>query len=182
MKGIVFTEFLTMVEKSFSLDMVDTIIEKSDLPSGGSYTSVGTYSHTEIAALVTNLSNESDVPIPLLLKTFGTYLFHSLARAYPAFVNRTSDPLDFLEQVETYIHVEVRKLYPDAELPTFVCSRPNSKDQLHMLYESNRHMEDVCEGLIIGSLEHFAQNYSIAREKVSDNQELFIITKPQQAE
>lgn len=178
MKGIVFTEFLTMVEDSFSLDMVDTIIEKSDLPSGGSYTSVGTYSHTEIADLVTNLSKESDIPIPLLLKTFGTYLFHSLARAYPEFVSKTNDPLDFLEMVETYIHIEVRKLYPDAELPTFICSRPDSEDTLHMIYESNRHMEDVCEGLIIGSLEHFENQCSITREKLSDNRELFIITKP----
>jgi hypothetical protein len=177
MKGIVFTEFLTMVENSFSLDMVDTIIEKSDLPSGGSYTSVGTYSHTEIADLVTNLSKESDIPIPLLLKTFGTYLFHSLASAYPEFVQKTTDPLDFLEQVETYIHIEVRKLYPDAELPTFICSRPNAPTELHMIYESNRHMEDVCEGLIIGSLEHFKRNCSIERQKVSDNQELFVITK-----
>ena len=177
MKGIVFTEFLTMVEESFSLDMVDTIIQKSDLPSGGSYTSVGTYSHTEIADLVTNLSKESDIPIPSLLKTFGTYLFHSLARAYPEFVSKTSDPLDFLEQVETYIHVEVRKLYPDAELPTFRCSRPNSSSELHMLYESNRHMEDVCEGLITGSLEHFSADCSITRNKQSDNQELFIIKK-----
>ena len=177
MKGIVFTEFLTMVEESFSLDMVDTIIEKSNLPSGGSYTSVGTYSHTEIADLVTNLSNETSITIPLLLKTFGTYLFHSLARHYPEFVKKSIDPLNFLEQVETYIHVEVRKLYPDAELPTFICSRPNSTDELHMIYESNRHMEDVCEGLIIGSLEHFKKSCSIKREKLSDSRELFIITK-----
>ena len=178
MKGIVFTEFLTMVENSFSLDMVDTIIEKSDLPSGGAYTSVGTYSHTEIADLVTNLSKESGVPIPDLLKTFGTYLFHSLAKAYPEFVQKTSEPLDFLEQVETYIHVEVKKLYPDAELPTFYCSRPNSEDQLHMIYESNRHMEDVCEGLIIGSLEHFGQKYLLDREKLEDGRELFVISRP----
>lgn len=25
----------------------------------------------------------------------------------------------FLKNIENYIHVEVRKLYPDAELPTF---------------------------------------------------------------
>lgn len=177
MKGIVFTEFLTMVEESFSLDMVDTIIEKSDLPSGGSYTSVGTYSHTEIADLVTNLSKESGISIPVLLKTFGTYLFHSLTKAYPDFVKRTTDPLDFLEQVETHIHVEVKKLYPDAELPSFECSRPNSENELEMIYTSNRHMEDVCEGLIIGSLEHFGQQCSIKRKTLQGDRELFVIAR-----
>tara|TARA_B110000908_G_scaffold172778_1_gene243145 strand:+ start:15429 stop:15971 length:543 start_codon:yes stop_codon:yes gene_type:complete len=177
MKGIVFTELLTMVESSYGFDMVDTIIENSDLPSGGAYTTVGTYSHSEIASLVTSLSKETNVDIPTLLKVFGTYLFHSLAKAYPDFVKESSDPLDFLEQVETYIHFEVRKLYPDADLPTFVCSRPNRNDELHMIYESNRHMEDACEGLIIGSLEHFGASFSLERKSLPDRRELFVISK-----
>lgn len=176
MKGIVFTEFLSMVESSHGLDMVDDIIEKSDLPSGGAYTAVGTYPHTEIVSLVCNLSNEISTPVPDLLQAFGTHLFHRLAKSYPDFVKKTNDPLDFLEQVETYIHVEVRKLYPDAELPSFDCSRPNSPNQLHMVYHSVRHMEDVCEGLIKGSLEHFNTQAKIEREPVDDDSELFIIT------
>lgn len=177
MKGVIFTEFLTMVEQAHGLDMVDTIIEKSDLPSGGAYTAVGTYPHTEIVSLVVNLSEETSTEISDLLKAFGQYLFHSLAKAYPMFVQKSSDPLDFLEQVETYIHVEVRKLYPDAELPTFECSRPNSPDQLHMVYHSIRHMEDVCEGLIKGSLEHFGAQATVERKTLDDDTELFVITK-----
>ena len=43
MKGIVFTEFLEMVEDKFSFDVVDTIIEQSELESGGVYNAgVGT--------------------------------------------------------------------------------------------------------------------------------------------
>ncbi|MGJ8676376.1 MAG: heme NO-binding domain-containing protein [Akkermansiaceae bacterium] len=177
MKGIIFTEFLTMVEQAHGLDLVDTIIEKSDLPSGGAYTAVGTYPHTEIVSLVVNLSEETQTEVPDLLKAFGQYLFHKLAQYYPAFVDNTSDPLDFLEQVENYIHVEVRKLYPDADLPTFECSRPRSPNELHMVYHSNKHMEDVCEGLIRGSLEHFKSSATVDREKVDDDRELFIITK-----
>jgi hypothetical protein len=176
MKGIVFTEFLSMVESLHGLDMVDDIIEMSDLPSGGAYTAVGTYDHTEIVSLVCNLSKETSTPVPALLQAFGSHLFHSLAKAYPNFVQRTTDPLEFLEQVETYIHVEVRKLYPDAELPSFVCSRPHSDNQLHMVYHSARHMEDVCEGLIKGSLDHFKSNATIERKSIDDDSELFVIT------
>lgn len=176
MKGIIFTEFLTMVEEAHGLDMVDTIIEKSDLPSKGAYTTVGTYHHTEIVALVTNLGVETAVEIPTLLYTFGVYLFSSLANAHPEFLGLTDDPLDFLEQVETYIHVEVRKLYPEADLPSFKCSRPNSQSELHMLYISNKHMEDVCEGLIVGCMKHFEVAHTIKRE-VTENGELFIISK-----
>ena len=114
---------------------------------------------------------------PISSKHSDNIFFHSLAKAYPSFVKESTDPLDFLEQVETYIHVEVRKLYPDAELPTFECSRPNSPDQLHMTYYSIRHMEDVCEGLIRGSLEHFGVQATVERQSLDDDSELFIITK-----
>lgn len=47
MKGIIFTEFLEMVEDRFSPEIADRIIEASDLPSRGVYTAVGTYDHTD---------------------------------------------------------------------------------------------------------------------------------------
>lgn len=52
MKGIVFSEFMDLVEESFGLEMIDELIEQSDLPSGGSYTAVGTYPHGEMLTLV----------------------------------------------------------------------------------------------------------------------------------
>lgn len=176
MKGIVFTEFLSMVENAHGLDMVDTIIEKSELPSGGSYTTVGTYPHTEIVSLVCNLSAEIGTEVPDLLKAFGCHLFNGLATSYPAFIKKSASALDFLEQVETYIHVEVRKLYPDAQLPSFECSRPHFPNQLYMVYHSVRHMEDVCEGLIRGCLQHFNATAKIERKNVNADSELFIIT------
>ena len=75
MKGIVFAEFLEMVESNFGLETVDAIIENSDLPSGGAYTSVGTYEFSEMLQLVTQLSTITKIPINDLLYTFGLYLF-----------------------------------------------------------------------------------------------------------
>ena len=177
MKGVVFTEFLKMVEESHGLDMVDKIIDYSDLPSGGAYTAVGTYDHTEAVSLVSSLSAETGAPVGALLKAFGEYLFGSLARAYPVFLEGSADELDFLEKVESYIHVEVKKLYPDAELPSFSCSRPNAPDELHMIYTSSRHFEDLCEGLILGSLKHFKSTATIQRSKLEGGRELFIIRR-----
>ncbi|MBU3005056.1 heme NO-binding domain-containing protein [Paraglaciecola arctica] len=34
-----------MVESVFSIDVLEEIIEKSDLPNRGAYTAVGTYDH-----------------------------------------------------------------------------------------------------------------------------------------
>ena len=49
MKGIVFTEFLDLVEERFGLEMVDAIISQSKLESKGVYTSIGTYSFSELS-------------------------------------------------------------------------------------------------------------------------------------
>ena len=64
MKGIVFTEFLEMVEQKFSPELVDLIVEEAELPSGGVYTTVGTYNHGEMIRLVTCLSKESGIIPP----------------------------------------------------------------------------------------------------------------------
>ena len=58
MKGMIFTEFLEMVESKFGLETVDTTIENSDLPSEGIYTSVGTYDFNEMVSLIAGLSEE----------------------------------------------------------------------------------------------------------------------------
>ena len=59
MKGIVFAEFIELVEDKFGFEIADEIIEESNLPSGGSYTSVGTYDHREMLELVTHLSEKT---------------------------------------------------------------------------------------------------------------------------
>jgi hypothetical protein len=68
MKGMVFTEFLEMVEDKFGFDTADDIIEtsKDKLSTEGIYTAVGTYPHTEIITLVTNLSTVTKISVPKL--------------------------------------------------------------------------------------------------------------------
>jgi len=179
MKGIIFTEFFELVETAFGMDMLDEIIDACDLPSGGVYTAVGTYDHAEIAALVTALSQKSGVAVPELLKTYGSYLFGRFTKIYPDFFTTTTTAFDFLESVEHTIHVEVRKLYPKAELPRFDTERPDD-NTLVMIYRSTRHLEDVAHGLILGCLEHFEEPCTVAKEDGDSEAEdgiRFTITK-----
>ena len=74
MKGVVFTEFLEMVEARFSADVVDDIIDAANLPSGGVYTAVGTYPHEEIVALVLALAQQTGLSVRDLLLVFGEHL------------------------------------------------------------------------------------------------------------
>ena len=173
MKGVVFTEFLDLVEDKFSADMVDTIIEASDLPSKGAYTSLGTYDHHEMMQLVTHLSNETKIPVAELIRTFGEHLFTRFYADYPQFFDGISHAFDFLKNLEDYIHVEVRKLYQDAELPKFEYETP-SPQCLIMTYSSSRPFGDLAEGLIRGCIHHFGEPIALDRQDQKDDQKTII--------
>jgi hypothetical protein len=178
MKGIVFTEFIEMVEDKFGFEVADDIITKSKLESGGNYTAVGTYPHAEMVSLVTSLSNNTDIEVSVLLRVYGEHLFLSFVKLYGHFFENVPDCFTFLESIDNYIHREVLKLYPDAELPSFKSKRENS-DTLIMHYKSERKMADFAFGLIEGSLKYFKEPATINMEEISDDktQMKFTITK-----
>ena len=179
MKGVVFTEFLEMVEAKFSADLVDDIIEESKLNSGGVYTTVGTYDHSEMIQLVGELEKRTGVAAPDLLRTFGEHLFGRFAHNFPAFFKDSAGALEFLASVDEYIHVEVRKLYPDAELPSFVCNAPRP-GCLEMTYRSNRPFAILAEGLIQGCIGHFGEPIDVQIEDLSNGEGTaarFVLTK-----
>ncbi len=163
MKGMVFTEFLDMVDARWGGAMVDEVISGAALPNDGAYTSVGSYDHRELVRMVVGLSQATSVPAPALIHAFGEYLFGRFSISFPDFFAGAANAFDFLAGIDSYIHVEVRKLYPEAELPRFQCERPNA-DELVMLYASPRCFGDLAEGLIHGCVAHFKQPISVIRE------------------
>ncbi len=178
MKGIVFTEFLEMVEKAHSYELVDQLLTENELPSGGVYTSIGTYEHREMVTLVVSLSEKIDTPVPDLLNAFGKYLFGTFEKGYPAFFKAAPDAFSFLESIENHIHVEVKKLYPDAQLPRFKTKRLDDKT-LEMIYYSDRSMADFALGLIEKTFEHYEETVAITREDLMANgsEVKFLLTK-----
>jgi hypothetical protein len=160
MKGLIFTEFLEMVEEKFSAEMVENIIEDAHLPNGGAYTEIGTYDHSEIVRLVTSLSNRTDISAGELQTVFGNHLFKRFVNKYGTLITNLKSAFELLSKVDDYIHVEVLKLYPDAELPRFTC-KTISENQMEMLYLSKHPFSDLARGLIQGCAEHFKENIHI---------------------
>ncbi|GAL65882.1 heme NO-binding domain-containing protein [Jejuia pallidilutea] len=178
MKGIVFTEFLDLVEEKFGLDVVDKIITESNLESGGVYTSVGTYSFSEMLQLLQHLSEHTGIAIDDLLLVYGEHFFSVIETSYPGLLAIYQSPIEMLSSIESHIHVEVRKIYPDAELPTFkILEKTDSS--LVMLYNSSRAMHHFGLGLMNKTFEHFNTTATIVLEKLNkDGTEVkFLINK-----
>jgi hypothetical protein len=156
-----------MMEQEFSPDMADEIIAGAELESGGAYTAVGTYDHHEMLTLVTRLSEKTGVPVPELVKAFGRYLFGRFVELYPAFFEGIDGAFSFLDRIEEHVHVEVKKLYPDAELPTFETSHPDGNTMI-MDYRSRRPFADLALGLIEGCIDHYGESVDVGAQDLSD--------------
>lgn len=178
MKGIVFTGFLEMVEGKFGLETVDKIIEKSKLKSNGVYTSIGTYDFAEMSSLITNLSTETDIDTPTLIHTYGLYFFDTLAKGHPDIFDYYKTAFSLLAGIEKHIHVHVRKIYPEAELPYFIVHE-ESDDKLILEYHSERAMYQFALGLMERTLEHYNEIATIDKEllNVDGTKVLFTLTK-----
>ena len=79
MKGLLFTSFLDLVEREYGLEMVDEIIDEAAPKSGGIYTTVGNYDHSELISMIAVLSKKMNLSVAHLNKTFGASL-HQIIR------------------------------------------------------------------------------------------------------
>ena len=168
MKGLIFNEFLTMVEDKFGYEVVDQMIIDANIASQGAYTAVGTYPHAEMVSLVSSLSKNTKIPVPALLETYGEHALGIFAKNYERMFAGHTNAFSFLASVEHNIHVEVLKLYPEAELPSIISQEVTDK-KIILTYHSSRKMADFAQGLIKGCLKHFNQKAHIEQKPLKDD-------------
>jgi hypothetical protein len=167
MKGMIFTEFFDMVEEVHGLQMAESLIDQTAPASGGIYTAVGDYDYREIVSYAVALSERTGVPLPELLRAFGSWVFERLFVAhYSGFFAEPRSVFEFLSSIESHIHVEVRKLYPDAQLPRFETDIA-TPDQMRLTYRSQRPLAEFAMGLIQGCIAHYQEPIVVTMQDLS---------------
>jgi hypothetical protein len=163
MKGLVFTEFFKHVEARHGADLLDDVIEAARLPHDGAYTSTGSYPFGEMVALVTALTAATGEALPVVLEAFGTHCFESWVSYAPAYFGPDRPLFDILEGIDEFHETEVRKLYPDAELPSFR-KEFRSESRLQLGYYSCKPLAALATGVIRGAAAHQGQPVTIRCE------------------
>ena len=164
MLGMVFTELLEMVEAVWSFEVADAVLARAG--SSGVYTSVGEYADADMNALVEALAVETGVAVPDLLRAYGQHLFGRFVHLHPEFFADQRDVTSFLAGLETRVHTEVRKLYPNAHTPYFtLVDGPNGHHVLE--YQSPRALAPFAEGLLSACLQHFGHRGSFTTDDLS---------------
>ena len=152
MKGVVVAEFVQFAESRFGVT-----------PPSSAPDAMGSYPYSDLAALVGAAAVHAGTPPADLVRAFGVHLFGRFAALFPIFFFDAGSALDFLGRINTYVHDEVQKLYPDAEFPHFDVAR-RSPTKLELVYRSSRPLADLAEGLIRGCIAHFGRPVTVHRQ------------------
>lgn len=178
MRGVVFTELIEFVESALGFEVADKMIEMSHLDNGGSFSQGGNYPFSHMQKLLMSLSEITGKDPQELLYTFGEHLFFILVKMYGKNISEISSALDFIDSVENYVHVEVKKLYMDTDLPTFTTTYKDNKN-LTIIYQSEKRLEAFAHGLMTACGKYFNEELVIEYKTINQSpyQVEFILKK-----
>ncbi len=166
MKGFIFKSLLDFAEESFGLEFVDQMISEVQLESEGIYVTFESYPFEELVTLASYVSEHKKIAMEDLLEAFGLFILPELIGKHDYVVHDYTHPLDLIEGIEAHIHIEVRKLYDDAELPTFN-NISRTENRLEIEYTSQRELSHFAIGLMKGTLKHFDTQGTVEMEKLT---------------
>jgi hypothetical protein len=163
MKGVVFTEFIEMIEDLMGLEFTNKVIEDAQLENEGAYTAIGTYPSQDLLKLFESLGKHAENPQDKIEKGYGECLFYRLSMSFQNELAAHPGAFSFLLQFGDIVKRETLKLYPDAKMPAIYARLINS-DSLEFRYTSSRKLGDMLEGFIFGCIGYFNENISVSRE------------------
>ena len=147
MKGVLFNVVEDVVTEAFSADVWDDVVDRSGV--SGAYTSLGTYPDSELQSVVEATASAAGQTVPDTLRLAGHLGFAHLVRRAPDLLDGLDGWRAVLTSLDDIIHPEVRKIYPDSDVPGFAVE-PDGSD-LVVTYTSRRALCALAEGLMTGS-------------------------------
>ncbi len=175
MKGIVFNALAEAVTAAHGADMWDDIVDSAGV--AGAYTALGTYDDCELSALVAAASEITGNRPEDLFLSLGQLLVRGLMSHVTDMIDRDLGVFHFISTIEHIIHVEVRKLAPDANPPTVLAERVD-ESTLRVVYRSDRGLDALAAGLLHGAGLEFDEPLRIDRQQGSNRREtVFVIQR-----
>lgn len=101
-----------------------------------------------------------------------------MVKLYGKNISEIGSSLDFIDTVENYVHVEVKKLYKDVDLPTFKTIYKDD-DNLTIIYQSQKRLEAFAHGLMTACGKYFNEELVIEYKTINQSpyQVEFVVKK-----
>lgn len=159
MKGIIFNLLEDFIVDGWGEERFERIMTGCPLHTKTAFVGPGTYPDSDLFAIVERTTAELGIDTPTALRAFGRYAMPKLAGRFDVFVRDHQHPKGFLRTLDGVIHVEVRKLFANAEPPRIWFEDP-APDQLLLHYHSKRKLCALFEGLLDGTADYFGVPFS----------------------
>lgn len=152
MKGIIFNVTEKAVTELLGEDAWDDLLDDAGLM--GDYTALGTYPDEELLALISAAAVKTGHDPADVQRLVGRQVLPHLVASIEDFLDPDLDVFEFLASIHSIIHVEVKKLDPNAQPPDVIPKRI-SDDELQLTYRSERGLSPLAEGLVLGAGDYY---------------------------
>lgn len=149
MKGTIFILLEDFVTAELGEDAFDDVLAAAGLADAEPFVGPGTYPIDDLRALVAAASERAGRSADELLQALGRYAFPVWARSAPTLLDGVTGPRQLLEQLDSIVEAEVRKLDPEAR-PTRFTVLAVAGDELLLEYESAYGLFPLISGLLDG--------------------------------
>jgi len=165
MKGVIFNLLENLIVNKFGDKILEEIYAAAhfslDAPP---FVGPEIYPDSDLFAMVTLLSEKTNLPVDDLVYEFGKYMFPVLADRHPVFLDNINSPIEFLKSVNDVIHIEVKKLFEGANPPIIKVEDVNHR-QVKLYYSSERKLCKLVEGLLDGVADYFGRKISYSHQQ-----------------
>lgn len=158
MKGLLFNLLEEAVTRAHGEGVWDAIVETAAV--GGVYTSLGSYPDEEFDRLLSSTALALGLRRDAVVRWFGHAEVPLLAERFPRFFAGHASSRTFLATMNDVHLLEVRKLYPDAEVPAFDFEA-REDGEMALGYLSPRKLCALVEGQIEGTADYFGESVTI---------------------
>ena len=157
MKGVIFNLLEEFVCEGWGYDTYELVMSSCPAHERGPFIGPGTYPDSVLLAIVAGTAKKLDITVEQAVRAFGKFAMSKLAAKVPELISHLESPKALLMSLENVIHIEVKKIYPMAEPPTFDYEDP-ADDKLIMHYYSKRNLCVLMEGLLEGLADYYETN------------------------
>lgn len=159
MKGIIFILLEDKITDDHGQDAWDEILEDAD--ADGAYTTLGNYPYQEFLALLDAAEPYTGETGRDAQRWFGRHALHHFTEEHAHLFDPHDSTVSFARTLNDVIHPEVRKLYPEAPVPTFDIDEDPGQGDLLLGYQSPRGLCSFAEGLLDGTADRYNETVHI---------------------
>lgn len=177
MQGFIVKGFRDYTSRRFGVEVIQGVFGDRPLTDTGRLSAWDYVSPEQFSQLLDRLEQQTGTSRSSVLIDYGEVMFQTLVNL-PLRQQRCKTLFQYLEAIETGFCPELDDLVPRLEFPGLACCRLDEK-RLEVVYASPLQLGDLAEGLIRGSIRHFAEPVTL--ERFDDTQDpgrvRFVLTR-----